>query len=51
MSEEKKDRAPESAEPEKDEGRRPPLLHLLILVLFPFALVVIFGLLYVWIRR
>jgi hypothetical protein len=36
---------------ELDEEVRPPRLAMLLLVLFPFALVVIFGLLYAWIRR
>ena len=55
QKEEKKDAPrpePGSApEPEQDEGGRPPRLAMLVLVLFPFALVVIFGLLYTWIRR
>jgi hypothetical protein len=51
VSEETKDQTPGDAEPEQDEGVRPPRLAMFVLVLFPFALVVIFGLLYAWIRR
>jgi hypothetical protein len=51
VTEERDDRTRETHQDEPSDGERPPRAAMLILVLFPFALIVIFGLLYAWIRR
>jgi hypothetical protein len=50
VSEQKEDRPPGGLEPDQGEGVRPHRLAMLILVLFPFALMAVVALLYVWIR-
>jgi hypothetical protein len=45
-----KDQTSEKPAPEPEEGERPPPLQMLVLVLFPFAVMAIIALLYVWLR-
>ena len=50
MTDEKKDQTPGKPEPEPEDGERPPRAALLFMVAFPFGVMALIGLLYVWLR-